>query len=127
MDRDRRRKLYGSIYDDSMWLIGLVENLLAITRIEAGSRLTDMQPELLDDVFREATAHMDRKAENHSVSIRLDDELLMAYMDARLVVQVLINLLNNAVKYTPPGSHIELSARETETSSLSGSPMTARG
>ena len=112
MDRDRRRKLYGSIYDDSMWLIGLVENLLAITRIEAGSRLTDMQPELLDDVFREALAHMDRKAENHSVSIRLDDELLMAYMDARLVVQVLINLLNNAVKYTPPGSHIELSARE---------------
>ena len=36
----------------------------------------------------------------------------MAYMDGRLVVQVLINLLNNAVKYTPPGSHIELSAQE---------------
>lgn len=112
MDMDRRRKLYGSIYDDSMWLIDLVENLLAITRIEAGSTLTNMQPELLDDVFREATAHMDRKAEKHSVSVRLDDELLMAYMDARLMVQVLINLLNNAVKYTPPGSHIELSARE---------------
>lgn len=112
MDADRRRELYGSIYDDSIWLIDLVENLLAITRIEEGSRLKNMQPELLDDVLREATAHMDRKAEKHSVSVRLGDELLMAYMDGRLVVQVLINLLNNAVKYTPPGSHIELSAQE---------------
>lgn len=112
MDGDMRRKLYGSIYDDSIWLIDLVENLLAITRIEEGSTLSNMQPELVDDVFREALAHMDRKAEKHSVSVRLDDELLMAYMDGRLVVQVLINLLNNAVKYTPPGSHIELSAQE---------------
>lgn len=112
MDADKRRPLYGSIYDDSIWLIDLIENLLAITRIEEGSTLTNMQPELIDDVFREALAHMDRKAEKHSVSVRLDDELLMAYMDGRLVVQVLINLLNNAVKYTPPGSHIELSARE---------------
>lgn len=112
MDGDMRRKLYGSIYDDSIWLIDLVENLLAITRIEEGSTLTNMQPELVDDVFREALAHMDRKAEKHGVSVRLDDELLMAYMDGRLVVQVLINLLNNAVKYTPPGSHIELSAQE---------------
>ena len=112
MDADKRRPLYGSIYDDSIWLIDLIENLLAITRIEEGSTLTNMQPELVDDVFREALAHMDRKAEKHSVSVRLDDELLMAYMDGRLVVQVLINLLNNAVKYTPPGSHIELSAQE---------------
>lgn len=112
MDADKRRPLYGSIYDDSIWLIDLIENLLAITRIEEGSTLTNMQPELIDDVFREALAHMDRKAEKHSVSVRLDDELLMAYMDGRLVVQVLINLLNNAVKYTPPGSHIELSAQE---------------
>lgn len=112
MDSDKRGKLYGSIYDDSMWLINLVENLLAMTRIEEGSRLANMQPELLDDVFREAVAHMDRKAEKHCVTVNLSDELLMAYMDGRLVVQVLINLINNAVKYTPPGSHIELSAQE---------------
>lgn len=112
MDEQKRRKLYGSIYDDSLWLINLVENLLAMTRIEEGSRLTNIQPELIDDVFREAIAHMDRKAEGHSVAVKLDNELLMAYMDGRLIVQVLINLLNNAVKYTPPDSHIELSARE---------------
>lgn len=114
MDKEKRMKLYGSIYDDSIWLIGLVENLLAMTRLEAGSRLTNLQPELIGDVFSEALAHMDKKAAEHSVAVRLDDELLMAYMDGQLMVQVLINLLNNAVKHTPSGSHIELSAQENE-------------
>ena len=43
----------------------------------------------------------------------LPDDLLMADMDARLIVQVLINMVNNAIKYTPPGSHIILSARKS--------------
>ena len=44
--------------------------------------------------------------------VELEDDLLMAQMDARLIVQVIINLVNNAVKYTPPGSNITLSGRQ---------------
>ena len=102
--------MYISVYDDSRWLIDLVENLLSITRIEGSEKLTDIQPELIDDVFREAVSHADRMLKNHRFEISLDDELLLAYMDARLIVQVIINLINNAVKYTPEGSHITLSA-----------------
>ena len=55
--------------------------------------------------------HLDRAAERHHIAVELPDDLLMAEMDARLIVQVLINLLNNAIKYTPEGSRITLSAR----------------
>lgn len=110
LSEEKRRQMYISVYDDSRWLIDLVENLLSITRIEGSEKLTDIQPELIDDVFREAVSHADRMLKKHRFEISLDDELLLAYMDARLIVQVIINLMNNAVKYTPEGSHITLSA-----------------
>ncbi len=107
---EKKRKLYADIYEDSVWLVNLVENLLSITRIENGAMRLKLEPELLDDVFREAQSHLDKKSAEHTVTAQLDDDLLMAEMDAGLVVQVIVNLLNNAVKYTPRGSHILLSA-----------------
>lgn len=112
LDAQKRRRLYCSIYDDSMWLINLVENLLSITRMENGAVKLNMQPELLDEVFQEALAHLDRNADRHHIAVELADDLLMADLDARLIVQVVINLVNNAIKYTPEGSHITLSARQ---------------
>ena len=67
--------------------------------------------QLLDDVFHEAMQHLDRNANRHHIRAELSDDLLMADMDARLIVQVVINIVNNAVKYTPEGSHIILSAK----------------
>ena len=110
LDEEKKQTLYASIYDDAMWLIGLVENLLSITRMENGSMKLNIQPELLDEVFAEALSHLDRSAGRHHISVRLADDLLMADMDARLIVQVVINIVNNAVKYTPDGSNIDLSA-----------------
>lgn len=110
----KKAQLYASIYDDAMWLISLVENLLSITRMEEGTLTLHIQPELLEDVFSEALSHLDRNAREHSISVELPDDLLIADMDARLIVQVIINLVNNAIKYTPPGSHIVLSAQRTE-------------
>lgn len=107
-----QQRIFSDIYDDSQWLINLVENLLSITRIEADGRLADMQPELVSDVIREALAHIDRNAEKRHVSVENSDEYLMAYMDARLITQVLINLVNNAVKYTPEGSAITVIAED---------------
>ena len=111
LDAAKCRDLYTSIYDDAMWLIDLVENLLSITRIENGTMKLKEEPELLEEVFREALLHLDRNAAKHVISVDLPDDLLMAEMDARLIVQVVINIVNNAVKYTPEGSHIVLSAR----------------
>ena len=110
LDAEKRGSLYRSIYDDAMWLIDLVENLLSITRIENGAVGLSLQPELLEEVFNEALSHLDRHAADHRISLSLEDDLLMADMDARLIVQVVINIVNNAVKYTPSGSRISLSA-----------------
>lgn len=110
LDGTKKQALYVSIYDDALWLINLVENLLSITRMENGSMKLNIQPELLEEVFAEALAHLDRNACQHQIQLDLKDDMLMADMDARLIVQVVINIVNNAIKYTPEGSHILLSA-----------------
>ena len=112
LDESKKQEIYSSIYDDSMWLVNLTENLLSITRIENGTMHLQMSAELIDDVFREAISHVDRKVSEHEISVELADDLLMAKMDARLIVQVIINIINNAIKYTPEGSHICLSAQK---------------
>ena len=101
-DSETKKQLYMDIYDDSIWLINLVENLLAVT-----SRLNlRMSEELVDDAISEALLHINRKSVEHSISVENRDEFLLAKMDARLIVQVIINIIDNAVKYTPKGSHI---------------------
>ncbi len=109
-----RQEMYNAIYDDSMWLVNLTENLLSITRIENGTMELQIEAELLDEVFREALSHVDHKSSQHNISVELEDDLLMARMDVRLIVQVIINIVNNAIKYTPEGSHIILSAEKQE-------------
>ena len=111
LDDNKKQSLYASIYDDSMWLIDLVENLLSITRFGSGSVNLKTEPELLDDVFQESISHLDRKASEHKISVNLQHDLIMADMHARLIVQVVINIINNAIKYTPPGSNIQISAQ----------------
>lgn len=110
LSEEKKQELYGSIYDDSMWLVNLTENLLSITRIENGTMNIRLNAELIEDVFREALSHLDRQAKEHCIQTELPDDLLMARMDARLIIQVLINIVNNAVKYTPSGSDIVLRA-----------------
>lgn len=105
-DSDTKKQLYMDIYDDSIWLINLVENLLAVTRIEEGRLNLRMSEELVDDVITEALHHINRKSVEHSILVESKDEFLLAKMDARLIVQVIINIVDNAIKYTPKNSHI---------------------
>ena len=61
----QKSQLYMDIYDDSMWLINLVENLLAVTRIEEGRLNLRIMEDLMDDVITEALHHINRKSEEH--------------------------------------------------------------
>ncbi len=113
MSEVQRTELLKAIRDDSEWLITLVENLLCITRIEGKDKLTELEPELVGEVIADAMTHIDRSSAQHKVMTLIADDYLMAYMDARLIEQVLINLVNNAVKYTPAGSTICVSAESS--------------
>lgn len=105
-DEATRQQIYTDIYEDSMWLINLVENLLSATRIEEGRMTLHTSTELLEDIVEEALSHSRRKAHHHHISSVCQDELLLVRADARLIVQVLVNIVDNALKYTPPGSSI---------------------
>jgi two-component system sensor histidine kinase KdpD len=110
LEASERRQLYRDIYDDSAWLINLVENLLAVTRIEEGTMRLNITAELVDEAISEALEHISRKKAEHRIVVHTGDEVLLARMDAQLIVQVLINLIDNAIKYTPVGSEIVISA-----------------
>ena len=115
LDAQMRRQIYGDIYDDSMWLIDLVENLLSVTRIEEGRMQIRQSAELVDEVIREALKHTGQSRTGRTIKVEEEDELILAKMDARLIVQVLINLIGNAVKYTPQGTDITVQAKKEKT------------
>jgi len=106
LDDATLQQIFSDIYDDSEWLIELVENLLSISRIENGKMELKLSLEVMSDVIEEALKHIDRKAEQHHISVEETDDICLVYMDARLIMQVLINLINNAIKNTPEGSNI---------------------
>lgn len=111
IDEATKHQIYADIYDDSLWLINLVENLLAVTRLEEGRMTINLTTELVGDVIAEALKHVHPKSEKQKITVIQPDDLLLAKMDARLIVQVLINLLDNAIKYTPSDSEITVSAK----------------
>ncbi len=113
-DTETRRQIYTDIREDSEWLISLVENLLSVSRMGDGKSDIRMSAELVSDVIDEAVRRTEKNANAHKLTVKENDGILLARMDARLIVQVLINLIDNAIKYTPSGSEIEISAVEKD-------------
>ena len=95
----------------SEWLIGVVENLLYVTRLNDGRLKLELTDQLVDEVVNEAVSHLKKKSVGHKVTVRCDD-LILARMDAQLIVQVIVNLIDNALKYTEQGSEICVSAEK---------------
>ena len=111
LDVQTRNQMYMDIYDDSVWLYNLVENLLAVTKIEGSRMELKCQPQLAEEIVSEALQHISRRKTEHTITVSHEDDLLLAKCDARLIVQVIINLVDNAIKYTPAGSHIAVTSR----------------
>ena len=109
-DDETMMQIFSDIYYDSEWLIDLVENLLSISRIENGQMELHLSLEVVNDVIAEALKHIDRNANQHQITVEDTDDFLFVSMDAGLIMQVLINLINNAVKNTPPGSEIKITS-----------------
>ncbi|VYU68358.1 DUF4118 domain-containing protein [Clostridium tertium] len=105
-DEETKKKLISDIYDDSIWLINLVENLLSASRLDDGKVQLKTEPQLVEDIINEAVTHVNRKILNYNLRVDLENDFIMADVDVRLIVQVLINILDNAIKYTDEGTDI---------------------
>lgn len=98
LDESARQQIYTDIYSESMWLIEMVENLLYATRIEDGRMQLNISVEILDDIVQEAVKHTKRTHPKRNIIVDMYDEIIPVMADANLIVQVIVNLLDNAVK-----------------------------
>ena len=112
LDEQTRKQIFTDIHDDAQWLTELVENLLSITKIADGSVKLRLSDQVVDDIVSEALRHIDRRSTEHHITVDCGDVPLLIRVDAGLIVQVLINLVNNAVKYTTAGSDICITATQ---------------
>lgn len=108
LDDTMKRELLENIYNDSQWLINLVENLLSVSRIDDGNIKLNRKTEVIEEVIAEALTHLDKRIKEHELILNIPDELIEIKIDAKLIEQVLINIINNAIKYTNKGSKIIL-------------------
>ena len=111
LSEDARRELLQSARQDAEWLFTMVENLLSITRISGDTpRSITKQDELLEEVLGEAVQRFRGRDAGVTVSVTVPDEVLLLPMDAMLIEQVLLNLMDNAVTHGTGATHIDITA-----------------
>lgn len=106
-----RQQLAREIRDDAQWLIRMVENLLSVTRMDDGEGRARLrkQPEAAEEVVGAAVMQLGKRFPECTVSVSVPEELLMVPMDALLIEQVLLNLLENAVIHGKGATQVGLS------------------
>ena len=111
---DPRYNLASAIHKDADWLHSLVENILSLTRLQEGKLILNKQPEAVEELLAGAIERISKQWPEYEIDVSMPDELLMIPMDAKLIRQVLINLLDNAIKHTLPDGDIRISVEKAE-------------
>ncbi len=105
-----RRELLQTIADESRRLARLVDNLLDMTRLASGTVVLNKQWHVLEEIIGSALARLRRELEGHPVRVEIPNDLPLLLLDGVLMEQAFFNLLENAVRYTPADSQIEITA-----------------
>ncbi|ABR49437.1 integral membrane sensor signal transduction histidine kinase [Alkaliphilus metalliredigens QYMF] len=100
LEKSSIESLVSDINEEAIWLNSLVENILNMTRIYEGKLVIEKKYEVVDDVVSEAINHANSFAKTRSIFVSMPDEIVTVLIDGKLIVQVLINLLDNAIKHT---------------------------
>jgi two-component system, OmpR family, sensor histidine kinase KdpD len=110
-DPAARRELLQNIVDEARRLARLVENLLDMSRLDAGAIVPDRQWHVVEEIVGSAVGRLQRELSDRPIRSDIPADLPLVSVDGLLMEQVLVNLLENAVRYTPAGSPIEITAR----------------
>jgi len=107
---EERRALARSIFTQSQQMAQLIANVLQMTRLEAGAIAPARDWHALGEIAGSALVRLRERLAAHRVQVELDGELPLVRVDGALLEQVFANLLENAAKYTPPGTTVRLRA-----------------
>jgi two-component system sensor histidine kinase KdpD len=114
LDEATRVALAQSIETKAREMSELVSNVLDLTRLDAGEVALHRESEHLDELVGVALNQYEQRLAGHPVEVRIPNDLPAVFVDAPLVVQLFGNLFDNAAKYTPPGTHVYVSATSDE-------------
>ena len=114
LSQDKVMELVANIKEEAQWLVRMVENLLSITRMNAENAKIDKQEELAEEVISAAVGKFAKRFPGIETEVHVPDEILLVPMDATLIEQVLVNLLENSVIHgrTPSRIRIQVSKQE---------------
>ncbi len=101
-------KLADEIQEESSWLMRLVENILYLTRIQEDRMEVHMQKEAVEEIVAGAVARSQKYFPGRTITINVPEEVLFVPMDGKLIEQVLINLINNAIEHSSPTDEIKV-------------------
>lgn len=107
---DEKRELVSHIRVDANWLLNMVENLLMVTRIRNGSASVVKSLEPVEEVMSEAVYRLKKRIPDADIRVLLPDEFMMIPMDAMLIEQVLVNLMENAIYHAASSAPVECRA-----------------
>jgi two-component system sensor histidine kinase KdpD len=108
---EARQDFLEAIDEETDRLTLMVSNLLDLSRIEGGALRPQKDWYDLDELIADVRTRVAARTGSHPVSVHIEPELPLLQFDYVEIAQVLINLIENAVKYTPPGTPIAISAR----------------
>lgn len=115
---DPRYNMAQDIHEDADWLYGLVENILNLTKFQDGHLALNKEKEVAEEVIGAALIVLDKRVPGRDIGVDVPEELLLVPMDAKLITQVLVNLLDNAVKHTPADHEISVTLKEEGTNAV---------
>ncbi len=108
ISKEQMAELADGIREDSQWLIGMVENLLSVTKIDSGDVKLIKTPVVLEELIDSVLVRFKKRYPNQEVTIEIPDEFIAIPMDAVLMTQVIVNMLENAVQHAKGMQHLIL-------------------
>ena len=118
LDGESARTLINAIKEDSQWLIRMVENLLAVTRIKEGNLSVNKVAEAVEEIVAEAVSRTKRRFPDRSFHASAPEELLVIPMDGTLIIQVLMNLFENAIKHSGSETTVDVAVKKVGDSAV---------